>query len=249
MSPGIILKWADGAAEPNGRLLEICGSEPHVVGGHGQAGYWVDSHRRTTLEGIFAAGDVAGGAPKKYVTGCFAEGEIAAMAALEYIEGMEISKPGVQEIEAEINRVFKPMDIKGGFSPGEYEERLQKIMDEYAGGISANYELCESKLLVARDLLSELQRDLGIKLTADNMHELVKAHEVVDRVLVSRVLVEHLLYRQETRWRSYQERVDYPGRDDQKWFKFINSTYDRKTREIKIIERPWKGLEEYDDTD
>lgn len=249
MSPGIILKWADEDTEPNGKPLEICSSEPHVVGGHGQAGYWVDSRRRTTLEGMFAAGDVAGGAPKKYVTGCFAEGEIAAIAALEYIDGIEFPEPGVQEIEAEITRVFKPMDRKGKTSPDEYEERLQKVMDEYAGGISANYELCESKLLVARELLSKLQHDMEINLNAGNMHELVKAHEVVDRVLVSRVLVEHLLYRKETRWRSYQERVDYPGRDDHQWFKFINSTYDRKTRDIKIVERPWKGIEEYDYTD
>lgn len=56
------------------------------MGGHTTSGYWVDQQRMTTLKGLFAAGDVADGSPKKYVTGCLAEGEIAALAALRFIE-------------------------------------------------------------------------------------------------------------------------------------------------------------------
>ncbi|BAF58420.1 succinate dehydrogenase/fumarate reductase, flavoprotein subunit [Pelotomaculum thermopropionicum SI] len=242
MSPGIVLKWADEGVEPNGKPLEICGSEPYVVGGHGQAGYWVDSRRRTTLEGLFAAGDAAGGAPKKYVSGCLAEGEIAALAALEYIRGIEVPAAGDQEVAAELGRVFEPLGRQKGAAPDDYEERLQKIMDEYAGGISANYELSGPKLLIARELLRELQDEISANISAGDMHELVKAHEVIDRALVARVLVEHLLYRKETRWRSYQERVDYPVRDDRRWLVFVNSVYDGETKNIRIIERPWKGL-------
>lgn len=238
MSPGIILKWADEETEPNGRLLEICGSEPYIVGGHGQAGYWVNTDRETTLEGLFAAGDVVGGAPKKYVTGCFAEGEMAALAALEYISGVpKAAEAGDGEITAELARVFGPLGKQHGHTPDEYEERLQKIMDEYAGGISANYELCEPKLLKAREFLNSLSQNVNGDITAIDMHELMKAHEVIDRVLVARALVEHLLYRKETRWRSYQERIDYPARDDKNWFLFVNSVYDLKTDSFKIMER------------
>lgn len=246
MSPGILLKWADECSEPNSALLEVCGTEPYIVGGHGQAGYWVDLDRRTTLEGLFAAGDVAGGAPKKYVTGCFAEGEICAETALKYISGVEAVEPGEREIHAEMAGVFEPLGKKGGYGPGEYEERLQKIMDEYAGGISVDYELCEAKLLIARRLLLQLQSQAEMNMTAHDMRTLVNAHETIDRILVARVLVEHLLYRRETRWRSYQERIDYPARDDRQWLKFVNSVYDREQRKIRIIERPWKGLAEYD---
>lgn len=249
MSPGIILKWADEEAEPNSRPLEVCGSEPYIVGGHGQAGYWVDSSRRASIKGIFAAGDVAGGAPKKYVSGCFAEGEIAAQAALRYINSALVPEIEEKEIMEEIIRVLKPLERNEGFTPDDYEDRLQKIMDEYAGGISVNYELSEPKLLVAREMLFMLQHEVETNMTASNMHEVVKAHEVVDRVLVARVLVEHLLYRKETRWKSYQERLDYPSRDDKRWFTFINSVYDRKTENIHIIERPWKGKTEIERTD
>jgi adenylylsulfate reductase subunit A len=74
-------------------------------------------------------------------------------------------------------------------------------------------------------------------MAADNKHQLMKAHEVIDRILVAQVLVEHLLYRKETRWKSYQERVDYPAKNDQDWFKFINSIYDPEQQRVEIIER------------
>lgn len=239
MSPGMVLKWADEEMEPNEKPVEICGSEPYIVGGHGQAGYWVDTLRQSTVTGLFAAGDTAGGAPKKYVTGCMAEGEIAAMTALGYICGIqEAPVPGDDQIAAEIARVFAPFENQDGYPADEYEERLQKIMDEYAGGISVGYDLSEPRLLKAREFLETLDRDLCGNISAGDMHQLVRAHEVLDRVLVARALVEHLLYRRETRWRAYQERVDYPERDDEKWFLFVNSIYDRKKDAFRILERP-----------
>ena len=49
---------------------------------------WIQKEKQR-LEGLFAAGDVAGGGPKKYVTGCFVEGETAAISVIEYIKGKE----------------------------------------------------------------------------------------------------------------------------------------------------------------
>nr|WP_245526720.1 hypothetical protein [Acetohalobium arabaticum] len=45
------------------------------------------------------------------------------------------------------------------------------------------------------------------------------------------------MYRKETRWRGYQQRVDYPTKDDKNWLKFVNSSYDKDSEEIEIIER------------
>lgn len=237
MSPGLVLKWADEGLEPNHKPVEVYGSEPYIVGGHGQAGYWVDVQRKTTIPGLFAAGDVAGGAPKKYVTGCFAEAEIAAKAAIEYIKNIVSYSFNLQEASDVLNRVFAPLLREGGYTPDEFEERLQKIMDEYAGGLSVNYELSGPKLLKAREMLEVLEQDIHEQISAGDIHELVKAHEVIDRVLVARVLVEHLLYRQETRWRAYQERIDYPQKDDNRWMTFVNSLYDNDSNEIRITER------------
>ncbi|WP_035172080.1 adenylyl-sulfate reductase subunit alpha [Caldanaerobius polysaccharolyticus] len=249
MSPGIVLKWADEGIQPTDRPVEICGSEPYIVGGHGLAGYWVDKKRRTTLEGLYAAGDVAGGSPKKYVTGSMAEGEIAAEDAVEYIKGVNLEPVDEGLIEEEVKRVYAPLFARDKyeglrFGPDELEERLQKIMDEYAGGISSYYEVYEERLNIAKKLLKDLQRDLS-KGYAEDLHDLMKYHEVADRVLVARAVVEHLLYRKETRWRCYQERVDYPFRDDENWLKFVNSVYDPVENEIKIIERPYDAEVDY----
>ncbi len=246
MSPGILLKWADDGVEPHEKPVEISGSEPYVVGGHGQAGYWVDTKRRTSLQGLFAAGDVAGGAPKKYVTGCMVEGMLAAEAAWEAIEAGDLTGPGPEDVpkavvEKELQRVRAPLETEDGFSADELEERLQKIMDEYAGGISSSYQVHREKLLLARDQLARLQQDL-VRAKADDLHQLLRVHEVIDRVYVARVLVEHLLYRRETRWRCYQERIDYPERDDLNWMKFVNSRYNPDTDTVTIIERNHEGL-------
>ena len=236
MSPGIVLKWADEDFDLGDKKVELSGTEPYIVGGHTQSGYWIDQDRKTTLEGLYAAGDVAGGSPKKYATGCMVEGKLAAYSALEYIQDEEFK--GIQEelITREYERVLAPLRRDKGFKPKELEARLQKIMDEYAGGISENYKLQENKLLKAKKLLKDLSKDLK-ETKVDNRHQLLGFHEVVDRVDVAKVLVEHLLYRKETRWRAYQERIEHPNKDDENWFKFVNSVYDKEDDKVKIIER------------
>lgn len=243
MSPSIILKWHDENIDISKEPVEICGSEPYIVGGHGQAGYWIDNARGTTVKGLYAAGDVCGGSPKKYVTGCMAEAEIAVESALKYIKDVRISKNfDDKEIAMEIDRVFYPLQNRDGiFTPQEIEEKLQKIMDEYAGGISEKYKVNEEKLLVGKKLLQNLENDLTNVMAGEPLG-ILKYNEVSNRILVARVLVEHLLYRKETRWKCYQERSDYPKLDNENWFKFVNSLYDYKDNSIKIIEQNFQKV-------
>lgn len=106
-----------------------------------------------------------------------------------------------------------------------------------AGGISMNYALHEERLLEARRLLKGL-KDRMKDLFAVNHYSLVEALECIDRVDVAKVLVEHLIYRKETRWACYQTRLDYPEKDNSRWLTFVNSVYNPKTDEIFMIERP-----------
>ncbi|HKZ46992.1 MAG TPA: FAD-binding protein, partial [Thermodesulfobacteriota bacterium] len=237
MNPQIILLWASEGMDPQKKPVEIQGTEPFVVGGHCQSGYWIDKERRTTLKGLYAAGEVAGGAPKKYVSGTWVEARIAATTALEDIKGVSLEDIDSELIHTEKSRVLTPLTKKSGISPSEVRERLQKIMDEYAGGISVNYTLHEERLLEARRLLKCLKGRLK-DMTAVNNYNLVEALECIDRVDVARVLVEHLIYRKETRWVCYQTRLDYPKKEDSRWLSFVNSIYNSETDEIKMIERP-----------
>ncbi|HCN20379.1 MAG TPA: adenylylsulfate reductase, partial [Planctomycetia bacterium] len=144
------------------------------MGGHGEAGYWIDVRRRTSLPGLYAAGDVAGGAPKKYASGSWVEGRIAARTALEEMGSVETPDIDADIVEREKERVTAPLKRDTGIRPQDMEERLQKLMDEYAGGLSTRYELNEERLLIARDLLPGLRSHADL-LTAGGYHELVSA--------------------------------------------------------------------------
>jgi adenylylsulfate reductase subunit A len=247
MYPSMVLYWAANDIDPSKEPIEVQTTEPYIVGGHCQSGYWVDQDRRTTLEGLYAAGDVAGGAPFKFVSGCWAEGIIAARAAGEYTMSKEYKpfQTHSEQVETEEKRVFQALQSYGkvryGLRPYEMEVRLQKIMEQYAGGASLNYEMNEEMLQIARKQLARLPDQLA-NLVAEDLHSLMKVHEVIDRVDVAQVLVDHLLYRKETRWPSYQTRVDYPNRDDLHWLKFVNSRRDPKTHEITMLTRPYQQI-------
>lgn len=238
MNPQIILLWASDEMNPKKRPVEIQGTEPFIVGGHCQAGYWIDKERRTTVQGLYAAGEVAGGAPKKYVSGSWVEARIAATTALEDIKEKDIEDGDAELIQKEKARILAPfMKKTDGISPQGVRERLQKIMDEFAGGISMNYALQEERLLEARRLLKSL-KEHSKNISATNSYHLVEALECIDRIDVARVLVEHLIYRKETRWLCYQTRLDYPQKDDNRWRVFVNSVYNPDTDEIQMRERP-----------
>ncbi len=238
MYPELILSWAANGFDPGKEPIEIQGTEPYLVGGHAQAGYWITPERETTITGLFAAGDVAGGVPYKFVSGCWAEGVIAAENAVNYIKKNK-EKNLAFDIKAEIKRVFSPLERDDGVRPEEMEERLQKIMDEYAGGVSRYYEMNETELRLALRKVEALKEQVQY-LIAGNYHELMNCHEVIDRIDIAEVLINHLLYRKETRWPAYQTRVEYPTRDDRNWLKFVNS---RKNDDgIEMLERPYQKL-------
>ncbi|MDD9945981.1 MAG: adenylyl-sulfate reductase subunit alpha [Myxococcales bacterium] len=228
MAPSSAMIMSDEAyyARAGGEMapIEITGGEPHVVGGHGLSGYWVDAQRRTTLPGLWAAGDVVGGVPKKYASGAWAEAVIAVRDMID-AHHADISVGELELAEqcrAERARVFAPRAHRNGVPAIEMEERLQKVMDEYAGGISQQYGYSEGGLKLAKLHLSRLEHEQGA-LMADDVHSLLLCHDVIDRITVAQQLVAHMDHRKETRWRCYQERLDHPLRDDARWHVFVNS--------------------------
>ena len=221
MAPSIVLDLLEDPKHPRTHI-EICGSEPYINGGHGMAGFWIDENRRTTLDSLYAAGDVAGGSPKKYITGCFAEAEIAVEDILE--RWPEYIEPDVEQdsVTRAVDEILSPFNSEGDIIFTEVEERLQKIMEEYAGGSTQNYETSRDKLLLARKYLLTLsEKSEDIKAT--DPHELMCVHETMDRILLARTLVEHMLARRETRWPCYHTRLDFPIRNDLEYKVFINS--------------------------
>ena len=97
------------------------------------------------------------------------------------------------------------------------------------------YGYAEGTLRIAKLHLGRLHDELAA-LSATTPYELMHCHEVIDRVDVAQTLVAHMRHRRETRWHCYQERLDYPERDDARFMVFVNSV--RENGEDRIIERP-----------
>lgn len=242
MAPAQTLKWIENGTSPRTEDVEIEGTEPYIVGGHGACGYWIDNSRMTTIKGLYAAGDVAGGSPKKYVTGAFAEGEIAANSAVRYIKNIKDKKLSEEEIENKLKEVNNFLqNSKSLYSTEQLEQEMQRVMDKYAGGISENYRYNGKNLRVADIKIQELMA-IAYKLSATDAHNLLFIYELLDRLYVAKVLINHMLARKETRWHCYEEYEDYPQVDDKNYLKYINSVY--KDGEVNIVFRDLVGRDE-----
>lgn len=255
MAPSQTLKWLEAAGGPSEENVEIEGTEPYIVGGHTASGYWVDNNRETTIHGLFAAGDVAGGCPQKYVTGALAEGEIAAQAIAERITGSgkgfvvreasdeELSQEALEkkhEYESFLNNKQGLVDIE------QTEEAMQKIMDQYAGGISTDYQYNEARLELADEKIKFLEKSID-NLAAQDADDLLRIYEIRERLTVCRSVIAHLKARKETRWHSFAENMDYPAKSDD-WLKYVNSR--KENGEIKIIIRDLvRGGDSYEHSD
>lgn len=234
MAPSQTLKWIESGKNPSEQNVEIEGTEPYIVGGHTASGYWVDTNRRTTINGLYAAGDVAGGCPQKYVTGAMAEGEIAAEDIVKELNRSDITENAFSQSTAdeyadkftderikEYNEYLSREDKDTIFSTEELEEAMQKVMDTYAGGIGSHYQFNEKQLKLAKEKIEQLET-LSEKANAKDYHELMFVYELKERLTVCQVLIEHLKARKETRWHSFAENLDYPEKSDE-WLKYVNT--------------------------
>lgn len=235
MAPSQTLKWIESGKNPSEQNVEIEGTEPYIVGGHTASGYWVDTKRATTVKGLFAAGDVAGGCPQKYVTGALAEGEIAALSAINFVNennSVPIDEALIEEHIEEAERFLT--DNNSHFTTEQLEEAMQTVMDSYAGGIKTNYRFNEKQLDIADEKIVDILK-LSENLYAEDFQELMYIYELRERLIVCRSVIAHLKARKETRWHSFAENLDYPDKDDKNFLKYVNSRY--QDGKIRIILR------------
>ena len=115
----------------------------------------------STVKGLFCAGDASGASSHKFSSGSHAEGRIAAKAAVKFVvENNTMPAIDAAALEALKAEILKPLDTFEQFKkattdpdvnpnyikPRMFMFRLQKIMDEYAGGITAQFTTNEALL-------------------------------------------------------------------------------------------------------
>lgn len=260
------LLWAATNTAPEEKSSEIAAAEPYFIGSHsGATGAWVSGPEdiapaeyqwgycnMTTVKGLFAAGDASGASPHKFSSGSCTEGRIAAKSAIRFIvennEQPNVDMAKVEELKELTYRPMKLYEEHKDFTtdpevnpnyifPKMFMFRIQKIMDEYVGGVSSQFATNEAKLNRAMELLQWLKED-SEKLAARNLHELMRCWENIHRMWQAESHTRTIMARKETRWPGYYFRADYPTIDEENWKKFVNIKWDPNKDEWEIIERP-----------
>ena len=258
--------WAATNVEPDKMPSEIAPCEPYFIGSHsGASGAWVSGPEdlappeyfwgyanMTTVKGLFAAGDASGASSHKFSSGSHAEGRIAAKSAIKFIvENKDAPEVDMGAVAKMKETVFKPMATYEEHSkytedpnvnpnyikPRDFMFRLQKIMDEYAGGVTMHFTTNEKLLEKGMELLTFLKED-SEKLAAEDDHELMRCWENIQRMWQAEAHVRALMFREETRWPGYYYRADKPELDDKDWKVFVNLTYNPDTGEWKAEKKP-----------
>jgi adenylylsulfate reductase subunit A len=206
----------------------------------------------TTVKGLFAVGDASGASSHKFSSGSFTEGRIAAKAAIKFcVENKDRPKFDDATAEAFKKRTLAPLDLFAAhkdyandaninpnfIKPRDYMFRLQKLMDEYAGGVSAQFKTNKHLLERGMQLLVMLKED-SEKLAASDLNELMRCWENIHRTWQADSHMRTLLFREETRWPGYYYRADTPDMDEKNWKCFANCKWDPKTGEWAMIKRP-----------
>ncbi|MCU0727185.1 MAG: adenylyl-sulfate reductase subunit alpha [Planctomycetes bacterium] len=205
-----------------------------------------------TVPGVFCAGDASGASSHKFSSGSFTEGRIAAKAALRYILDHK-EEPQVDEAEvAKLKeRILRPLDLftqhKNASTdaninphylrPKQAMFRLQKIMDEYAGGVGTQFTTSRELLLKGLELIGMLKTDFE-KLGAEDHHELLRAWEMVHRTWQAESHIRSILFREETRWPGYYFRADKPAIDEANWKVFVNARWNPETGDWEMSKKP-----------
>ena len=200
--------------------------------------FWGGVGNMTTVPGLFAAGDATGASSHKFSSGSYAEGRYTGKQAIKFILENN-SLPETEDVDDLMEEALTPLDLyeenKGFSTDDEYNPayikpfmfmfRLQKIMDEYAGGVVSAFKTSKSLCERGLELIAYLRED-SEKLAAANIYELERCWENVHRMWQAEAHIRTILFREETRWPGYYFRADTPKMDNENWLCFVNLKYD-----------------------
>lgn len=169
-------------------------------------GIITDWDLKTNIDGIYAAGDqlfASDCAGHACATGYYA-GRKAAAAA----ESMDFINPCEEDIQAEMDRLYRPLLNEDGYGWKELNKAISRAMQNYCGGIK-----CEENLREGLDLLESYRKEIVPNLHCENPHELMRTHEVMDILDVATMILHACLMRESSSAPLCFERSDHPEMD------------------------------------
>jgi succinate dehydrogenase/fumarate reductase flavoprotein subunit len=195
----------------------------------------VNEECRTSLEGLYASGDLINSSALGGATGAFVTGGQAGKTAGQHALQVKRGRLDEQQIHQEKARIYAPYNREEGLPPLVVEEKVKALLAEYVG-----IEREEAKLKRAWDLLMEAETELIPRLSAKTPHDLLRAIEIQNIVTVAQMHAQASLARTETRLSPFFYRVDYPERDDVHWQKaVIIQQEDGKMKVFSAVPSNW----------
>jgi succinate dehydrogenase/fumarate reductase flavoprotein subunit/HEAT repeat protein len=203
--------------------VEMHISEVGLCGGHSSSGVWVDEHARTTVPGLYAAGDVAC-VPHNYMIGAFVFGDLAGTdAAKEAQQHSPIRAGGPErvvlpedQVAAAHELIYAPLRRPSGPPQPQVEYKLRRFVNDYVAPPKS-----AAKLAIAIESFERMTGEIA-EMGATSPHELMRCAEVTFIRDCAELAARASLTRTESRWGLYHDRADRPQRDDASWFCHLN---------------------------
>ena len=212
-------------------------------------------NRMTTVTGLFTAGDGVACSGHKFSSGSHSEGRIAAKSMVKFFRDNP-TNGGIKETDQElVDMVYKPVrtyldnceystaeDVNPNYcKPAGAAMRLMKMTHEYGGGTATYYETSATALGILMEKFQYLREDLE-KIAAGDLHELLRAWEIFHRLYTVEAHCRHILFREESRFPGFYYRADHMEQNDEEWFCFVNSTYNKDTNEWSLKKVPYHKI-------
>ncbi len=193
-------------------MIEMHISEIGFCSGHSASGVFVDEFARTTVPGLYAAGDMAS-VPHNYMLGAFTNGSIAGEDAMSYAGGVDFADFDAADIAAEQARVLAPTKREDGIPPNQIEYKTRRLVNDYLQPpkVTMKYELAQRRF-------AEVREDMETQMMARNAHELMRSLEAASIMDCADMAAYASLYRTESRWGLYHLRTDYTEKNNEDWF-------------------------------
>lgn len=211
------------------QMVEMHISEIGLCSGHSASGVWVNEHAETTVPGLYAAGDLAC-VPHNYMLGAFVYGRLAGESAARYCADKPLAEVDEQQVATERARVWAPLTRQDGLPPNQVEYKLRRMVNDYLQPPKVT-----RKMEIGLQRFDAIHEDLD-RLQARNPHELMRALEVHAIRDCAEMAARASLYRTESRWGLYHNRVDYPERNDADWM--VHTQLQKQDGRMVSFKRP-----------
>jgi succinate dehydrogenase/fumarate reductase flavoprotein subunit len=184
-------------------------------GGWGSGGIVVDWDLRSTLPGLYAAGNSIagqnGGHPGAATTGRYAGRKAAAYAAT-----VDSLVPNRRQIDAEKARVYQRIGQRGDVGWKELHAGMARCMQIYCGAVKS-----ERMLNTGLWWLNSVGQSEAERTYVRNPHELERYLECLTRLTISEVIINASLARKASSEVLDFKRIDYPAVEPKEWKKYI----------------------------